>query len=62
MKKVRAVDDIVFESEEIPLLPKGSIYEIGAVVGGGIILRDSKGEEFVIDLNTFEAGFEIAEV
>lgn len=61
-KKVRTIDDIVFESVDPPItLPKGTVYGVEAVVEGGIILVEADGERFMIDLKTFEAGFEVAE-
>lgn len=62
MKKVRAIQDIVFEGKDVSLIPKGTIYEVGGVLGGGILLHTQDGESYVIDPETFEAGFAIAEV
>jgi len=61
MKKVRAYDDIVFEEKNITL-PKGSVYAIEEISGLGIILRDDRENRFMIDLDTFEKGFEIFEL
>ena len=61
-RRVRAVDDIVFDRADPPVtLKKGSVYAVEAVLEGGIILYTDSGERFMIDLNTFEAGFEAAE-
>ena len=61
-KRVRTIDDIVFESADPPVtLPRGAVYGVEAVVEGGVILVEADGERFMIDLRTFEAGFEAAE-
>lgn len=61
MKKVKAIQDIVFEGKEISLIPEGTVYTIGGVVGSAIILQSADGEDYLIDGETFEAGFAIAE-
>lgn len=58
-KRVRAIDDIIFESAGITL-PKGSVYVIGGVNDRGVILEAADGDRWQIDFTTFEAGFEIA--
>ena len=58
-KRVRTVDDIIFENARPPVtLPMGAEYGVEAVVEGGVILYTDEGERFLIDFNTFEAGFE----
>ena len=58
-KRVRPVEEIVFERAAPPVtLPKGSVYSVEAVREGGIILYTEEGERFMIDLATFEEGFE----
>ena len=39
-------------------LAKGSVYGVEAVLDNGIILYTDLGDRFMIDLATFEAGFE----
>lgn len=59
VKRVRTVEEIVFERADPPVtLPKGSVYSVEAVLEGGIILYTEEGERFMIDLSTFEEGFE----
>ena len=59
VKRVRTVEEIVFERAAPPVtLPKGSVYSVEAVLEGGIILYTEEGERFMIDLATFEEGFE----
>lgn len=62
MKKVRAIDDIVFDNQEIPLVRKGTEFSVAGVIGSGIVLHAADGEDYVIDTETFEAGFEIAQL
>ncbi len=58
-RRVRTVDDIVFETADPPVtLPKGAEYFVEEVIPGGIVLYTAEGERFLIDLETFEAGFE----
>ena len=57
-KKVVASDDIFFEKEGITI-PKGKVFFIESVSEQGIILY-TEDERYMIDLNTFENGFEIA--
>lgn len=58
-KRVRTIDEIVFDRTDSPVtLPKGSVYGVEAVLDGGIILYTEAGERFMIDLTTFESGFE----
>lgn len=58
-KRVRTVEEIVFENADPPvILPKGSVYGVEAVLENGIILHTDEGERFMIDLTTFENGFE----
>ena len=58
-KRVRTIDDIVFEEAGVTL-PKGTVYVIGGVTERGIILEAPDGERWMIDPATFESGFEIA--
>ena len=59
IRRVRTVEEIVFESADPPVtLPKGSVYSVEAVLEKGIILYTDEGERFMIDLPTFEQGFE----
>ena len=58
-KRVRTIEEIVFESADPPVtLKKGEVYRVEAVLPGGIILYTDGGERFMIDLDTFEKGFE----
>ena len=58
-KRVRTIEEIVFDREDPPeVLSKGSEYCVETVLENGIILYTDDGERFMIDLNTFEAGFE----
>ena len=58
-KRVRAIDDIVFDSVQPPVvLRKGTEFFVEAVLPEGIILYTAEGERCMIDLRTFEAGFE----
>ena len=58
-KRVRTVEEIVFELADPPVtLPKGGVYSVEAVLDNGIILYTDAGDRFMIDLATFEAGFE----
>ena len=60
-KRVRTVDEIIFEQADPPVvLAKGSLYAVEAVLENGVVLRTEQGERFMIDLNTFELGFEAA--
>ena len=59
MKKVRTVDDIIFESAEPPItLLKGAVFLVEMVLADRIVLQAEDGEYYEIDLDTFEAGFE----
>ena len=58
-KKVKAADDIIFEKAGITI-PKGTVFFIESVMKNGIILYTEEGERYMIDLDTFEDGFEIA--
>ncbi len=59
MKKVRTIDEIIFEKADPPVtLPKGMEFEVVQVKPEGIILRSGEEDWIQIDLNTFEAGFE----
>ena len=58
-KKVKASDDIIFEKAGITI-PKGTVFFIESVMQNGIILYTEEGERYMIDLDTFEDGFEIA--
>ena len=61
IKRVRTVEEIVFDGVNPPVtLPKGSEYLVEAVLDNGIILYTEDGERFMIDLKTFESGFEAA--
>ena len=58
-KRVRTVDEIIFERTDPPVtLPKGTVYCIEAVLDNGVILYTEDGDRFSIDLKTFEDGFE----
>ena len=58
-KRVRTVEEIIFEHADPPvILPKGSEYLVEAVLEKGIILYTDEGDRFMIDLTTFENGFE----
>ena len=58
-KRVRTIEEIVFERARPPVtLPKGSVYGVETVLENGIILYTDGGERFMIDLETFENGFE----
>ena len=58
-KHVRTIEEIVFEQAQPPVtLPKGSVYGVEAVLENGVILFTDEGERFMIDLETFENGFE----
>lgn len=59
IKKVKAADDIIFEKAGITI-PKGTVFFIESVMQNGIILYTEEGERYMIDLDTFEDGFEIA--
>ena len=60
-KKVRTIDDIIFENEVPPVtIPKGNVFFVESVKENGIILAAEDGEQIMIDLLTFENGFEIA--
>ena len=59
VKRVRTVEEIVFEQSDPPVtLAKGSVYGVETVLDNGIILFTEAGDRFMIDLATFEAGFE----
>ena len=59
-KRVRAIDEIVFEQTDPPtVLTRGSLDSVEAVLEGGVILYTGD-ERFMIDLGTFEEGFEAA--
>lgn len=62
MKKVRAIDDIIFEGNEEMNIAKGTVFAIEDVAQGGVILNTEEGERFLLDFETFENGFEIAEL
>jgi hypothetical protein len=58
-KRVRTIDEIIFESAQPPVtLPKGCVYAVESVLAAGVILRAETGDRFMIDLTTFENGFE----
>ena len=58
-RRVRTIDDIIFESAVPPVtLPKGTVYAVEAVTDQGVILCLNDDERFMIDFATFEAGFE----
>ena len=60
-RRVRTIDQIVFENANPPaVLEKGAVYGVEAVTEGGVILYTDGGERFMIDLQTFENGFEAA--
>lgn len=59
VRRVRTVEEIVFEQADPPVtLPKGRVFSVEAVLDSGIILFTEAGDRFMIDLPTFEAGFE----
>lgn len=59
MKRVRTTQEIIFEKADPPVvLPAGAVYGVANVVENGIILVGEDGEPVMIDLYTFEAGFE----
>lgn len=58
-KKVKAADDIIFEKAGITI-EKGTVFFVESVLENGIILYTEDGERYMIDLDTFEDGFEIA--
>ena len=59
MKKVRTVDDVIFETAEPPItLLKGAVFLVELVTRNSIVLQAEDGEYYEIDLDTFEAGFE----
>lgn len=59
IRRVRTVEEIVFEHADPPVtLAKGSVYCVEVVLEGGIILYNDEGDRFMIDLITFEKGFE----
>ncbi|MCQ2452692.1 MAG: hypothetical protein MJ075_06125 [Oscillospiraceae bacterium] len=62
MKKVRAVDDIEFELAPEYNIAKGTEFGIGGVQDDGVILIAANGDRFLLDTDTFEAGFEISEL
>jgi hypothetical protein len=58
-KRVRTIEEIVFDRVQPPVtLAKGSVYGVEAVLENGVILYTDGGERFMIDLETFENGFE----
>lgn len=58
-KRVRTIEEIIFEQVDPPeVLPKGSEYWVESVQENGIILFTDDGDRFMIDLMTFENGFE----
>ena len=58
-KRVKTIEEIIFEQTDPPeVLPKNSEYCVEAVLENGIILYSDDGDRFMIDLTTFEAGFE----
>ena len=59
IRRVRTIEEIVFEQSDPPVtLPKGREYMVEAVLHKGVILYTEDGERFMIDLITFENGFE----
>lgn len=62
MKKVRATDDIIFDLAPEYNIAKGTVFAIGGVQEDGVILETEAGERFLLDTDTFENGFEIAEL
>ena len=59
MKHVRTREEIVFDKSDPPVvLEKGAVFGVAEVVENGIILVGEDGEPVMIDLYTFEAGFE----
>lgn len=58
IKRVIASDDIVFEKEAVTI-KKGQIFIIEEVRERGIVLVEENGERYLMDLTSFENGFEI---
>ena len=59
LKRVRTIDDIVFRQVDTDVtLPGNSIFFVEKVLATGIILCSETGERLMIDLETFENGFE----
>lgn len=56
-KTVKAVDDIIFEKAGITI-PMGTEYKVEAVNARGVIICHENGDRYLIDHQTFEAGFE----
>lgn len=58
-RRVRTIDEIIFgQGEESTVLPKGLELAVETVLEKGIILCSDEGERMMIDLETFEKGFE----
>ena len=58
-KRVRTVEEIIFETADPPvILHKGIVYCVETVLDNGVILYTEDGDRFIIDLKTFEDGFE----
>ena len=58
-RRVRTIDDIVFEQgEQTETLHKGSEFAVETVLEKAIILCSDEGDRIMIDLETFENGFE----
>ena len=62
MKKVRAVDDILFDAKPEFNIARGTVFAVGGVQENGVILEAADGDRFLLDLDTFEKGFEIYEL
>ena len=59
IRRVRTIDDIVFKQEnETITLYKGDEFNVETVLEKGIILCSDEGERMMIDLESFENGFE----
>ena len=58
-RRVRTIDDIVFDKKDHAVtLYKGNEYEVEKVLERVIILCTDDGDRIMIDLETFENGFE----
>ena len=58
-KRVRTVGEIIFETADPPvILHKGIVYSVETVLDNGVKLYTEDGDRFIIDLKTFEDGFE----
>ena len=59
MRHVRTREEIIFDKNDPPVvIPKGAVFGVANVVENGIVLIGEDAEPVMIDLYTFEAGFE----